>query len=89
MPCDAKNGYLLHYLGSAAPAALCVNTLTDNSGFHYIVALRHAHVRLRLTRSGRTGRNNNYDMYITPCVQSQCPKFHRHRQSWSFVSPLL
>ncbi len=32
--CDAKNGYLLHYLRSAAPAALCVNTLTDNTGFH-------------------------------------------------------
>ncbi len=31
---NAKNGYLLHYLHSAAPAALCVNTLTDNSGFH-------------------------------------------------------
>ncbi len=32
----AKNGYLLHYLRSAAPAVLCVKTLTDNSGFHLL-----------------------------------------------------
>ena len=31
---DAKNGYLLHNLRSAAPVVLCVNTPTDNSGFH-------------------------------------------------------
>ncbi len=31
---DAKNGYLRNYLHNAAPAAPCVNTRTDNSGFH-------------------------------------------------------
>ena len=36
---DAKHGYLLHYLRSAAPAALCVNTLTDKSGFHYLCCI--------------------------------------------------
>ena len=30
---NAKNGYLLHYLHSAAAAAPCVNSQTDNSGF--------------------------------------------------------
>ncbi len=30
----AKNGHLCHYLLLHAVAVLCVNTLTDNSGFH-------------------------------------------------------
>ena len=46
---SAKNGYLLHYLHSAAAgAALCVNTLLQP--LFPFVALRHADVTLGLTR---------------------------------------
>ncbi len=41
----AKNGHLFHYLLLLLQHIVCVNTITDNSGFHDITlhdALHHA-----------------------------------------------
>ncbi len=52
---SAKNGYLLHYLHSAA-AARCVNTLLGNSCFHFLYCIRQTYVTSRAASRVLCGR---------------------------------